>query len=42
MVPIDVSLIGHVDENLDALVAACSRIIFDGPLPVRITAVNAG
>jgi hypothetical protein len=42
MVPIDVSLIGHVDENLDALVAVCSRIIFDGPLPVRITAVSAG
>lgn len=36
MEPIDVSMIGRVDHNLDKLVACCQRIIFDGPLPVEI------
>lgn len=36
MRPLDVSLVGKVDRNLDTLVAACQRIIFDGPLSVEI------
>lgn len=39
MVPIDVALIGKVDTNLDAFVARCSRIIFEGPLDVEITRI---
>jgi hypothetical protein len=41
MEPLDVSLIGHVDENLDGLIAVCSRIIFDGPVSVRISVADA-
>lgn len=35
-VPLDVSLIGHIDTNLAAFTAACQRIILDGPLTVEI------
>lgn len=35
-VPLDVSLIGRVDRNLDAFTEACRRIILDGPLTVEI------
>lgn len=35
-VPLSVSLVGRVDQNLDEFVAACQRIIFDGPLVVRL------
>lgn len=40
MEPLNVSVIGKVDESLDELVAVCSRIIFEGPLPVRISALS--
>lgn len=33
---LDVSLIGRIDENLDAFVKTCERIIFDGPMAVHI------
>lgn len=36
--PVDVSKIGRIVEGLDDFVAASKRIIFDGPLPVEITA----
>jgi hypothetical protein len=34
--PRDVSLIGHIDENLDAFVDECMKIIYEGPLTVQI------
>ncbi|HUZ00460.1 MAG TPA: DUF3830 family protein [Thermomicrobiaceae bacterium] len=40
-VPIDVALIGKIDMNLDAFVARCSRIIFEGPLEVEISRIEA-
>ena len=40
MVPIDVALIGKIDTNLDAFVARCSRIIFEGPLNVEISRIE--
>lgn len=36
MSPLPVSLIGRIDVNLDAFVQRCQRIIFEGPLDVRI------
>jgi hypothetical protein len=40
MVPIDVALIGKIDTNLDAFVARCQRIIFEGPLDVEISRIE--
>ncbi len=40
MVPLDVSLIGKIDTNLDAFVERCSRIIFEGPLDVEISRIE--
>ncbi len=37
MVPVDVCHLGRINEGLDAFVAACERIIFDGPLPIEIS-----
>lgn len=37
MRPINVSLVGKVDTNLDQLVARCQQIIFEGPLAVEIS-----
>jgi hypothetical protein len=36
MEPIDVALIGRIDTNLEGFVERCSRLIFEGPMPVRI------
>ncbi len=33
--PIDVAVIGHIDENLEAFTKRCQNIIFEGPLSVR-------
>jgi hypothetical protein len=41
MEPIDVALIGRIDTNLDAFVARCSRLIFEGPLAVRIDRIES-
>jgi hypothetical protein len=41
-VPIEVAHIGKVDVNLDGFVHECERIIFDGPLSVRIERIDAG
>jgi hypothetical protein len=40
MDPIDVSLIGRIDTNLDAFVERCDRLIFEGPMPVRIERID--
>ena len=40
MDPIDVALIGRIDTNLDAFAARCERLIFEGPLPVRIERID--
>ncbi len=40
MVPIDVAHIGKIDTNLDAFVARCARIIFEGPLTVEISRIE--
>ena len=37
MNPLPVSLIGRIDVNLNAFVERCQRIIFEGPLDVKIT-----
>lgn len=37
MEPLPVTHLGKLDTNLDAFVARCQRIIFDGPLDVEIT-----
>jgi len=37
MVPVDVCHLGRITEGLDGFVAACKRIIFDGPLPIEIS-----
>ena len=37
MEPLPVTYVGRLDTNLDAFVARCQRIIFDGPLEVEIT-----
>lgn len=36
--PVNVCKVGRIVEGVDEFVAACSRIIFDGPLDVEITA----
>jgi hypothetical protein len=40
MVPIDITLMGKIDTNLDAFVERCSRIIFEGPLDVEISRIE--
>ena len=40
MEPIDVALIGRIDTNLDAFVERCSRLIFEGPMAVRIERID--
>jgi hypothetical protein len=40
MVPIDVAHIGHIDTNLEGFVARCSRLIFEGPMTVRIERID--
>jgi len=37
MVPVDVCHLGRIIDGLDGFVAACQRIIFDGPLEVEIS-----
>ena len=37
MVPLPVTSMGRLDTNVDAFVARCQRIIFDGPLNVEIS-----
>jgi hypothetical protein len=37
MVPVPVTYLGKLDTNVDAFVARCQRIIFEGPLEVEIT-----
>lgn len=37
-VPLAVSRIGRIDTNLGAFIAACQRIILDGPLETEIVA----
>jgi hypothetical protein len=37
MVPVDVCHLGRITDGLDGFVAACQRIIFDGPLEVEIS-----
>lgn len=36
MKPVEVSVIGKIDKNLDEFVRVCDRIIFDGPLTVWV------
>jgi len=36
MVPVPVTYLGKLDTNLDAFVARCQKIIFEGPLEVAI------
>jgi hypothetical protein len=40
MEPIDVALIGRIDTNLEGFVERCSRLIFEGPMPVRIERIE--
>ena len=40
MVPIDVAHIGRIDTNLEGFVARCSRLIFEGPMAVRIERIE--
>ena len=40
MVPIDVALIGKLDNGLDAFVARCQQIIFEGPLEVELSRIE--
>jgi hypothetical protein len=40
MVPIDVALIGHIDTNLEGFVERCARLIFEGPMTVRIERIE--
>jgi len=35
--PVDVALLGHVDVNLEALVAASERILIEGPVDVEFS-----
>jgi hypothetical protein len=42
MVPVEVCHLGRIVEGLDGFVEVCQRIIFDGPLPVEITATELG
>jgi hypothetical protein len=41
MVPITICSIGKIDVNLEAFVERCQRIIFDGPMDVEITRIEA-
>jgi hypothetical protein len=41
MVPIDVAHIGRIDTNLEGFIARCSRLIFEGPLAVRIERIES-
>jgi len=36
MVPVPVTYMGKLDTNLEAFVARCQKIIFEGPLEVAI------
>lgn len=38
----DVTLIGHIDDNLDRFVEECMRIIYEGPLSVRLERIETG
>jgi hypothetical protein len=40
MVPIDVALIGKLDDGLDAFVTRCQQIIFEGPLEVELSRIE--
>ncbi len=40
MEPIDVAHIGHIDTNLEGFVERCSRLIFEGPMTVRIERIE--
>jgi hypothetical protein len=40
MVPVDVCHLGRIVDGLNGFVAACQRIIFDGPLPIEISRVE--
>jgi hypothetical protein len=37
-VPVDVCRVGRLTSGVDEFVAVCQRIIFDGPVPITITA----
>lgn len=37
----NVSLIGHITEGLDSFVSVCQRIIFDGPLSVKLSILGS-
>ena len=41
MEPIAVSLIGKIDTNLEPFVERCQRIIFDGPMEVELSRLEA-